>query len=105
MNENQLLKKEIADLKRDVDLLKKATVTNLPYSTDRTIEARQFLKYISVEQIDPLEYDTLNTEVPTTPDSFPVIGFPVRWLKINLTFGTNNQFFYIPIYTLSDLPL
>jgi hypothetical protein len=98
----------IAQLERDVKMLIQQNnalknIATLPYDVDKTFEGRNFLKYASVEVIDPEAYDTLNTLLPTDTTDFPVLAFPIRWLKINLTLGTNGQSFLIPIYTLSDV--
>lgn len=100
MNNEQLLKR-IEQLEREIQSLK--TSQSIPFDIDRAFEGRGFLKYIEFEEIDPLDFDTLNTLVPTPSGDFPVIAFPIRWMKIKNSLPGNKNYI-IPAYT-ADNPL
>lgn len=101
---------DIKNLQNQIDILTKkiASLENsssIPFNIDKAFEDRKFLKFAGIEEIDPMSYDSLNTLVPATTGDFPVVEFPIRWLRLNLTFGTNGQSFLIPLYTLNNLGL
>ncbi len=85
----------IAKLQATIESLK--TANSIPLDIQQALKGRGFLKVLNYEQIDPLAWDSLNIEVPTDPP-FPVIEFPIRWLRID---DQNN--WYIPVYGLQNL--
>lgn len=97
---NEDLKKQIAELTKKVDALYMAN--SIPLRVDQAFQERGFLKEIEVQSLDPLVYDNLNTLVPTPSGDFPVIAFPVRWIKLTQEFNGGGNF-YIPAYTLYDI--
>lgn len=94
---NESLQKQIDSLQAQINQLKNGNT--IPLDIDNAFQNRGFLKHITVEQLDPLDYDTLNTLVPTPSGDFPVIAFPVRWIKLTLTYPGGASYI-IPAYTL-----
>ena len=97
MNDNQSLQNQINELRKEISLLK--SNSTIPLNVDNAFQQRGFMKYITVEELDPLSYDSLNTLVPTPSGDFPVLAFPVRWIKLTLTYPGGASY-VIPAYTL-----
>lgn len=97
MNNNQSLQNQIDELKREINSLKSGGT--IPLNIDNAFQQRGFMKYITVEEIDPLAYDSLNTLVETPSGDVPVLAFPIRWIKLTLSYPGSGSYI-IPAYTL-----
>jgi hypothetical protein len=98
----QQLQKRIEALEKQVASLNQSST--ISYQVENAFQNRGFLNKVSYESIDPLAYDNLNTLVPTPTGDFPVIAFPVRWLKLKDVYGGGGNYL-VPVYTLvSETP-
>ena len=95
--DNNNLQNQINELRKEINLLK--SNSTIPLTVDNAFQQRGFLKYITVEEIDPLAYDSLNTLVDTPSGDFPVLAFPIRWIKLTLGYPGSGSYI-VPAYTL-----
>lgn len=90
----------IEALEKEVQNLKISSA--IPLDIERSFENRGFIERLSIDEIDPTIYDSLNTLVPVDGSGvgdIPLLAFPIRWIKLTRTFEAGGNF-YIPAYTL-----
>lgn len=100
--EIQKLKMQMDKLQKQIDTLNQSST--ITFKVDNAFKNRGFLKKMSYDALDPLDYDTLNTLIDTPSGDVPVLAFPIRWIKLTDTYGGGGNY-YVPAYTLiTDTP-
>lgn len=96
MNQQQM-EQTILDLQRQINALKQSST--IPLDIDRSFVGRGYMKSISINQIDPLDYISLSTSLSLTgnPQIINVPAFPWRYARLQ---GSQN--YYVPLMVLAE---